>query len=157
MCDFQLTMTPYTYKSSHTFKHSVVEVAFFRHGPMDPWKVPLYSTDVTLQIFSCLFIEGPSESAQKTPRHQILSTKRCIYHHLQKRGCLWIVQRQQVALQKGFKEEKGKFVLAWVGKSWLGLLVSNVVWSKLQSNDEFWLLDFSFWIVEPWWSAPGMS
>lgn len=73
MSDFQLTMTPYPYKRSHALKHSVVDVAFFR--PVDPWKMPLHSTDMTLQIFSCLFIEGPSESAQKTPRHQILSTK----------------------------------------------------------------------------------
>ena len=75
MRDFQLNLTPYTYKRSHTFKHSVVEVAFFRHGPVDPWILPLHSTDMTLQILSCLFIEGPQESAQKTPRHQILSTK----------------------------------------------------------------------------------
>lgn len=75
MCDFQLTLTPYTYKRSHTFKHSVVEVAFFRYGPVDPWKPPLHSTDMTLQILSCLFIEGPSESAQRTSRHQIFSTK----------------------------------------------------------------------------------
>lgn len=67
MCDFQLTLTPYTYKRSHTFKYSVVEVAFFRHGPVDPWKLPLHSTDMTLQILSCVFIEGPPESAQRTP------------------------------------------------------------------------------------------